>query len=234
MSAPARPLNFIDHGTVKINPTRHFPHVEQQQIVPLIVQEFSTVAAEMPVVFVKNAETGSFQPVAILGFEAGENLFYGDPKWRGQYVPASIMHHPFALMPSKDDANNLQVIIIETDTVMNGKEGEALFKEDGSETEYLEQRKNALGKYYENMHITTAFVNYLQEKNLLVEQTLNIDINDQKRQLSGLYLVDEKKLNALSDEDFIDLRKRGYLPAIYAHMLSIHQLNTLASLKTSK
>ncbi|WP_286263213.1 SapC family protein [Thalassotalea atypica] len=234
MSAPARPLNFIDHGQIKIKPTRHFPHVQGQQIVPLIIHEFSSAAAEMPVVFVKNAETGSFQPVAIMGFEEGENLFYGEPKWRGHYVPAAIMHHPFALMPSKEDANNLQVILIETDTVMAETDGEALFKEDGTETEYMAKRKNALGTYYENMHITTAFVDFLKEKELLVEQTLNIDINEQKRQLSGLYLVDEKKLNALSDEDFGEVRRRGYLPSIYAHMLSVHQLNRLATLKTQK
>ncbi len=234
MSAPARPLNFVDHGQIKINPTRHFPHVESQQIVPLVIHEFSSAGAEMPVVFVKNAETGSFQPVAIMGFQEGENLFYGEPKWHGHYVPAAIMHHPFALMPSKEDKNNLQVILIETDEVMSGTEGEALFNEDGTESKYLEQRKDALGKYYENMHITTAFVKLLQDKDLLLERTLNIDINDQKRQLSGLYLIDEKKFNALSDEDFSEIRKRGYLSPIYAHLLSVHQLNKLAELKKSK
>jgi SapC len=234
MSAPARPLNFIDHGKVKIKDSRHFPHVEGQQIVPLIIHEFSSVGAEMPVVFVKNAETGTFQPVAIMGFEEGENLFYGDPNWRGHYIPAVVMHHPFALMPSKEDKDNLQMILIETDKVMSETEGEALFNDDGSESDYLEKRKNALGKYYENMHVTSAFVQMLQDKDLLVERTLNIDINDQKRQLSGLYLVDEKKLNALSDEEFCEIRKRGYLSAIYAHMLSVHQLSKLASLKTSK
>lgn len=234
MTAPARPLNFIDHGKVKINVTRHFPQVKDQQVLPLIVHEFSKVAAEMPIVFVKNAETGEFQPVAITGFEAGENLLYGEPKWLGSYVPAAVMHHPFALLPTKEDPDNLQVIIIETDEVMNGTEGEALFDAEGNETEYMKSRKDAIGTYYEYMHITKAFVDFINEKGLLTEQTLSVDVNGQKRQLSGLHLVDEKKLNSLPDEDFIEMKKRGYLSAIYSHMQSIHQLNILALLKAKQ
>ncbi|NMP30279.1 SapC family protein [Thalassotalea sp. M1531] len=233
MSAPARPLNFVDHGKVKIKPSRHFPHVENEQIVPLIVHEFASAAAEMPVVFVKNAETGEFTPVAIMGFETGENVFHGET-WRGSYVPAVVMHHPFALMPSKEDPEQLQLILIETDEVLNGTEGEALFTESGEESKYLASRKEALGKYFEHTHVTKSFVNFLTEKDLLVEQTLNLEINGQKRQLSGVYLINESKLNALSDEDFLTLRKRGFLSPIYAHFFSIQQLSNLARLKSTK
>lgn len=232
MPAPIRPLNFVDHGKVKINPSRHFAHVENEQIVPLIVHEFASTAAEMPIVFVKNPETGEFTPVAVLGFEKGENLFYGQT-WRGSYIPAVIMHHPFALMPAQDDPEQMQLIISETDEVLNGTEGEALFEESGEETAYLEQRKNALGKYFENTFVTKGFVNFLVEKALLVEQTLNLEINGQKRQLSGIHLIDEKKLNALSDEDFLAMKKRGYLSPIYAHLLSMQQFNQLAKLKNT-
>ncbi|WP_448553379.1 SapC family protein [Thalassotalea montiporae] len=230
MPAPVRPLNAVDHGKVKINPSRHFAHVEKEQIVPLIVHEFASTAAEMPIVFVKNSETGEFTPVAILGFEQGENLFYGQ-QWLASYVPAVIMHHPFALMPAQDNPEQMQLVISETDEVLNGTEGEALFNEAGEETQYLEQRKNALGKYFENTFITKGFVNFLVEKALIVEQTLNLEVNGQKRQLNGIHLIDEKKLNALPDEDFLEMKKRGYLSPIYAHLLSMQQFNNLAKLK---
>jgi len=233
MSTPVRPLNFVDHGKVKIKSTRHFPHVANQQIVPLIVHEFASAAAEMPVVFVKNAETGEFTPVAILGFETGENLFYGET-WQGSYVPAIVMHHPFALMPTKEDTENLQLVILETDEVLNGTDGEALFTESGEESIYLETRKNALGKYFENTHVTKSFVNFLTEHDLLVEQALNLELNGQKRQLSGVYLINEGKLNALSDDDFLTAKKRGFLSPIYAHLFSVQQLHNLARLKSIK
>ena len=233
MAASARPLNFVDHGKVKIKPSRHFAHVEKEQIVPLIVHEFASAAAEMPVVFVKNSETGEFTPVAVLGFEQGENVFYGD-SWKGSYVPAVIMHHPFALMPMQEQEEQMQLVILETDEVLNGTEGEALFNEAGEETKYLEQRKNALGKYFENTFVTKGFVNFLVEKELLAAQTLNIELNGQKRQLSGVYIIDERKLNDLSDEDFLAMKKRGYLSPIYAHLFSMQQLNNLARLKANK
>lgn len=232
MSAPARPLNFVEHGKVKIKSSRHFPHVKNEQIVPVVAHEFANVGAEMPVVFVKNSETGEFTAVAMMGFEQGENVFYGET-WKGAYVPAVITHRPFALMPSQNDPETLQLILVEDEEIMKNTEGEALFTEDGKETKYLEQRKNAIGKYFEHTQVTKAFIQYLVAKELLVEQTLNLDLNGQKRQVNGVYQVSEAKLNELSDEEFINLRKRGFLPAIYAHLISMQQLNNLARLKTA-
>ncbi len=43
----------------------------------------------------------------------------------------------------------------------------------------------------------------------------------------GIYIVDEKKLNSLSDEQLLDLIKRGLMPAIYAHLMSLQQVQRL-------
>ncbi len=48
-----------------------------------------------------------------------------------------------------------------------------------------------------------------------------------------IYLVSEQKLAKLANDEFISLRERGYLPAIYAHLGSLHQLQRLAALKTN-
>jgi len=233
MSLKNSPLNYTEHGKVKIKSSNNYQHVNSQQVVPLIVHEFSQASAEMPVVFVKNSESGQFQPVAILGFKSGENLFVQQEKWLSDYVPAYVTHHPFALMPSADDETKLQIIMSESSSLVTESEGNALFDEQGNETEYLQKRKNALGNYYENMQVSQAFVNFLSEKELLQQRTLTIELNGEKLNLTGLYLVDEKALNALSDEDFLILRKRGYLGALYAHLGSLHQLKRLADLKTS-
>ena len=52
-------------------------------------------------------------------------------------------------------------------------------------------------------------------------------MGEQEFNLNGLFIVDEKKLSALSDEDFLSLRKRGFLGPIYAHLGSMHQVNNL-------
>ncbi len=231
MTSKIRALNYAEHGQVKLIKTTNHVHVSDQQIIPLIVHEFSLAGAEMPVVFVKDKENDSFQPVALMGFQAGENLFCGKTTWRGSYVPGSVMHHPLALMASEEDENQFQVILMEDSHLINETEGDALFDAQGNETEYLKKRKDILGAYYENVQRTNAFVKTLVEKDLLISQILTIDINDQKMNLSGLYLVDENKLNTLPDQEFLNLRERGYLSPIYSHMASIHQLNNLARLK---
>ena len=232
MSTKASLLNYEDHGHLKVKETRTFEHVKNQQVLPLLVHEFSIAGAEMPVVFVKNSETGEFQPVAIMGFKTDENVFYDQHHWRGSYVPAYATHHPFALAPSEQDPNQLQVAITESSTLVNETDGQALFDEQGNETEYMQKRKQTLGNYYENMRVTQAFAKLLRDCGLLQEKTLTVDLNGEKITLNGLYLVDEKVLNELADEQYLDLRKKGFLPSIYAHIGSLHQLKQLAKLKS--
>ena len=69
---------------------------------------------------------------------------------------------------------------------------------------------------------------------MLSAQTLTIEIDGEKRDINGIYLVDEKKLNELSDEDFLDLRKRGFLGPIFSSLTSMHQVNRLARVKAEK
>ena len=234
MSVKVSPLNYADHGHLKIKAINNYEHVNAQQVLPVVVHEFSAAAAEMPVVFVKNAETGEFQSVAILGFKPGENLFYNENKWQGTYIPAYATHHPFALIPSENDENQLRVAFSESSLLVSEKEGNALFDDKGNETEYMENRKKALGNYYENTHVTKVFTKVLTDMALLVEQSLSLELNGEKMNISGVYLINETKLNELSDVNFLELRKKGFLSPIYSHMGSLRQLKNLAQLKTAK
>lgn len=232
MMSAIKALSYENHSQIKIKNSTNYLHAQNQQVVPLIVHEFSKASAEMPILFVKNAETGDFQAVALLGFKVNENLFYSEERWLGHYLPALISHHPFALMPSENDASQLQVFLKEDSHVISTTEGESLFDEQGNETDYMSKRKQAIGRYYEHSQVTQAFVNFLKEKQLLSQQNLTMDLNGEKIAINGVYLVDEKQLNALSDEDFLALRSRGFLSPIYHHLSSLNQLSKLAYLKT--
>ncbi len=234
MTSAIRTLSFDNHKQTKIKHSNDYQHAKDQQVVPLIVHEFARASAEMPIVFVKNAETGEFQAVALLGLSQNENLFYSKDKWLSSHLPALISHHPFALIPSQNDENQLQMVLKEDSHLVSKTEGDALFDDDGNETEYLEKRKNSLGRYFENSHVTSAFVKQLNDISLLSQQNLSLELNGEKIAINGVYLVDEKVLNALSDEDFLELRKKGYLAPIYNHLNSLHQLSRLAKLKSEK
>lgn len=234
MTSAIRTLSYENHNQIKIKHSSDFQHAKDQQVVPLIVHEFARASAEMPIVFVKNAETGEFQSVALLGLSPNENLFYSESSWLSTYLPALISHHPFALMPTQNDETQLQMVIKEDSHVVSKTEGDALFDSEGNETEYLEKRKNSLGQYFEHTHLTKLFIKQLSDKSLLSQQNLSLTLNGEKIEINGVYLVDEKALNALSNEDFLELRTKGFLGPIYNHLGSLHQLSRLAKLKAAK
>jgi hypothetical protein len=75
--------------------------------------------------------------------------------------------------------------------------------------------------------ITRNFVEKLQSLELIKEQVLTLNIKGEERRINGIYLIDEPKLNELSDETFLELRKSGYLTAIYAMLMSLQHTQKL-------
>jgi hypothetical protein len=231
MTDVIKPLHNVEHKDFKIKNGFNADLVKDQHLVPVVAHEFARVANEYPIVFVKNNETGEFQPVAMLGLEPGENLIVKDGKWQGAYLPHALTRSPLVLSKNPENEEQLFVGINESSDLVNKEEGNALFDEKGEETDYLKRRKEGLVSYVEFSQITAAFTKFLVDKELLIPQTLTLEIKGEKRDINGIYLIDEKKMNELSDEDFLDIRKRGFLPPIYSFLTSMPQVNRLARLK---
>lgn len=231
MTDVVKPLHNVEHKDFKIKNGFNADLVKDQHLVPVVAHEFARVANEYPIVFVKNNETGEFQPVAMLGLEPGENLIVKDGKWQGAYLPHALTRSPLVLSKNPENEEQLFVGINESSDLVNKEEGNALFDEKGEETDYLKRRKEGLVSYVEFSQITAAFTKFLADKELLIPQTLTLEIKGEKRDINGIYLIDEKKMNELSDEDFLDIRKRGFLPPIYSFLTSMPQVNRLARLK---
>ncbi|GAA5190170.1 SapC family protein [Ferrimonas gelatinilytica] len=230
MTAAIVPLQKSKHANTKIKMDPTFAHVKEQHIAPVVVHEFVQAAAEFPIIFVKNSENGQFQAVVMMGLKPGENLFVGE-RWNGIYIPASVGHYPLMLVPDMQQSDNLIMAINESSTLVGDSEGEALFNDEGELTAFAEQRREKLGQYVESDQLTRGFAAELAKRDLLMTRPLNIRVNGQEISLNGVYMVDEKKLNELDDEQFADLRKRGMLGPIYTHLGSLQQVNRLAYMK---
>lgn len=223
-----QPLHKDTHAKTKIKPITNVADLKEQHALGVVVQEFALAGAHYPIAFVKEQDKDVYFPVAMLGLEANKNLFVGeDGKWLGMYMPARYTHKPLTVVPNKDDANLFGIAINVDAEEVNEEEGEALFTESGEESEYLEKRKKALMAYVENEQITKAFLDTIAGMGLLHPQSINVRVKDKEYNLNGIYLVDEKKLNELSDEDFLTLRKRGFLGPIFAHLGSMHKVTNL-------
>ncbi len=233
MAESIKPLHNEVHGKLKIKNGINVEFLKEQHLIPLVAHEFARTATEYPIVFVKNNDSGEFQAVAMLGLEPGENLFVKDDVWQGGYLPHAATRYPLALVPNPQQQEQLLVAILEDSHLVSEEEGNALFDEKGEETEYLKARKESLIRYIEFSQVTTNFTKFLAEKELLIAQTLTLEIKGEKRDINGIYLIDEKKLNELSDEEFLEIRKRGYLAPIYSFLTSMPQVNRLARLKAA-
>ncbi|MEN3160235.1 SapC family protein [Alkalimonas sp. NCh-2] len=234
MTAKIVPLSKEQHQGLRVHFKQPFAHIAEEHLLPVVVHEFGPASAAYPIVFVKNNDSGNFQPVVLLGLEPGKNLYLRDEQMQASYVPMSARNYPFFLTADPENDKQLTIGIDENSPRFATDEGEALFTEQGEESELLQRAKQQLADFFDTSRVTRTFVEKLTALNLLEAKTLTVQINGNKREINGLFLIDEKKLNELSDEQFNELRKQGYLAPIYAQMLSVQQVQHLTRWQSEK
>jgi hypothetical protein len=230
MSNPV-PLTPTQHSQTRVRPGVDASRFEAQQVLPVVMHEIIQAGSECPIIFIKNPDKDQFQPVALLGLAKGENLMIKNQQWQGSYVPGILTNEPFRLMAVAPDSDEMAIGIDESSPLVGGVEGELLFDDKGEVTPYLERRRDAMNHYFEHGQLTHVFAAKLGELELLVAKELTVDVGGVKTSMGGIYLVDEEKLRKLSDESLLELQKRGFLGAIYAHLMSQNQVRNLGRIK---
>ena len=227
-------INSNSHSKTKIKNNLNYIQSKNKHFAPVVVQEFVSASQEFPIVFIKDADTGQFNAIVLLGLKPQENLFFDEKSWQASYVPQALKLYPFVIHQEKGNENAI-LCFDEDSPLVNEITGEALFDESGNQNKWLAAKGESVVDYVEKTEITKHFIKLLLDKELLAPQTLNLKIEGQEEyNLAGLYAVDEQKLNALSDDDFVELRKTGALPAIYASLMSMQRIHQLANRQSVK
>lgn len=221
------PLNNKHHAKLKIKDNKDFSRFKDQHLIPITVQDFIPLSTEFPIVFVKNAETGQFTAVAMMGIKTNINLYCQTSEWLSEVTPSSFFNSPLGLVKQEGEEENFYVCIDINENGVGKIDGQSLFDEKGEETEYLKVRTKHLLDVAENSQQTQNIIQYLASKKILTLRTLNLNLAGEKYTIEGLYVIDEKVLHNLNNEDFNELRERGLLPLIYAHLSSMHQIARL-------
>jgi hypothetical protein len=222
-------LDRSRHQNLKIRTkSDHFSFSRKTNSVFLAGSEFVEAAHDYPIVFV-GPENGPFTAVALVGLSGDDNLMVGeDGSWEvGSYIPAFIRRYPFVLAGS-EQAETLTVCLDEAYSGLGQTEGESFFNQDGTETAYLTNVVQFLRLFHAEMHRTNAFASKLAQLGLLSSKVITVEFEGQKRNLEGLWLVDEKKLLELDDAQTLELVRSGYMGLIYAHFLSLSNVVRLA------
>lgn len=229
------PVNRERHAGKRIRDISSFAFASKFHIVYITMHEFARAAATYPVVFVEDKAKDSFRPVVLLGLEEGENLFVGEGgKWEASYVPAIVRRHPFMLADSGVEGQ-FTICVDEGSDLLSDTEGNAMFDDKGEPTQVIENVKRYLSELQQMDALTHEFTKAMTELNMLTPLNLRVrEGGDRVKNIAGCWVINEDRLNGLTSDRFQELRAKHYLPAIYAQLISLGQIERLTALKEKR
>lgn len=227
-------INAEQHRNLTVSPSpRGYSFAAEAHNVMLTAVEFYEACRDFPIIF-SPAEDGTITPLALLGIQAGENLFVdANGAWKGSYIPAYIRRYPFILADT--GAAELPVCVDQAFDGLNIEGGQRLFSEEGEQTDYCRHIQAFIQDYQSQPAVTAAFTAKLKELELFQPMDANIQLKDgTKFLLQGFLIVDENGLGRLGDAAVLDLFRKGYLGLIYAHLASVKNLSRMIEMKAGK
>ncbi len=228
------PVSLERHQQKKVRSTVGFSYASDFHIAYVTMHEFARASAVYPIVFLEEPTLKGFRPVVLMGLESGENLFVGQHgSWSASYIPAMIRRYPFALSKGEQEGRFV-VCLDEESPLLSETEGAALFDDKGQPTQVIENVKRYLSELQQMDFVTQEFVKFLQSHKLLTSLSMRVNTASQVKNITGCYVINEEELDKLGDEVFKQLREKKYLPAVYAHLLSMPQIERLIQLKNER
>ncbi len=223
------PLDSKEHKDLGLKKEFGLEFTKGVNAVPINMIEMPQICHFYPIGFAPD-ETAT--PVAIIGLRDNENLFLDENNhWvKNTYIPAYIRRYPFIFseIPGKDQLS----LCIDLDKKVVESNGEQpFFEEDGKPTQLSQNALEFCKSYHAAAQQTIEFGRALHKADLLVERQAEINIGDGKRiNFAGFRIIDEEKLSKMDDKLFMEWRKKGWLPFLYAHLFSGAQWQRLTQL----
>lgn len=221
------PLDRKRHQSFRLKgePSR-YDFAAHSHVVPAIADEFGMGGRYLPIVFLPGTKLPS--AVFLLGMNPGDNrLISGDGKWEENYVPAYLRRYPF-IIGEVEGADSI-VCIDQSSELFSTDAGQPLFEDNGEDTPLLQNKIRFINDYLAAARRTEDFIKAIVELDLF--QTVTIDVQPaalDRRVMHGLMMIDLNKFNALPDADFLELRRQGFIPMVYAHLASLANLDRFA------
>ena len=221
-------LNNVDHKDLRVVTQRGDAWGDNLMLAVTFPAEFRTLQAHYPIVFRKSAE-GAFEPVALFGFQEGENLFLRDGRWDATDVPLSVERLPFMIGVSGQEL----MMHVDLDSPrVSSTLGEPVFLPHGGNTEFLERMNSTLLALHQGLQDIAGFTEALLQHELLDSFVFDIELDDgSQNRLAGFYTINEDRLAALDGEVLARMNRAGYLAAIYFAMASLSNFRALIERK---
>jgi len=232
-------LNNVDHKDTRIITERSAQYGDAVMFAMIFPFEFRSVQAFYPILFHRD-QRGELYPVALFGFQTGENLFLDDSGWHARYVPAMIRRQPFLIgfeaATQQGEGERRRMLSLDMAHPRVSRErGEPLFQPLGGRTPFLEEMAALLETLYHGGELNRKFVQALQEHGLIENVTFDIALADGSRnQFLGFFAIDEEKVRGLSDEALGNLSRSGFLMPLFMILASTTNVRTLVEMKNAR
>jgi hypothetical protein len=227
------PLDASKHGDLGLKNDFGLGFTKGVNAVPINMIEMPQICHFYPIAF---SPDDNSTPVAIIGLRDNENLFVNDKgEWLGDcYIPAYIRRYPF-IFSEMPDSEQLTLCVDMNDDFVNKKAEQKFFDGEGKPSSLSQNALEFCKSYHAAAQQTLEFSKALSESGLLVDRQAEINIGEDKKiSFSGFRIIDEEKLAEMPDKAFIDWRKKGWLPFVYAHLFSGAQWQRLTRLLNQK
>jgi hypothetical protein len=199
--------------------------------------EFTQLQMEYPIVFMRNRESGSFEPVVVLGLEQDENLYLVGDHWDARYIPLSIQRQPFLIgfQESVEDGIPRRDPVVHIDLdhpKVSREQGEPVFLEHGGESPLLERMSSVLMTIHQGNEANQTFSKLLEGLDLVESSTMEFVLdNGEKFTLSGLYIINEDRLRGLNGAALEALHEKGFLQDVFMMLASMPNFRKLVDRK---
>ena len=233
-------LDNVSHKDLRINKQYREGCGFDVNVARVFPFELAALQAEYPLLFARDAESGQFSTVALLGLFKGENLYLEDSQWNATALPLTIERQPFLIGFQErivDGAPASEpVVTIDLDhPSVDDKEGERLFLEHGGESPYLERMASVLHAIHDGQDASRAFSELLVGLELIESLKLEIEFVDgTQHSLEGLFAINEDRLRGLDGGALEALHRQGHLQSVYMMLASLPRLSVLINEKNRR
>ena len=228
---------FLYEQPELLNPERHaalgvkpldapFAFAAKIRALPVTVSEIPSAAHHYPVIF---ASKDNPQPLAVVGVIDDVNLFVEDDgRWTDYtYIPGYARRYPFGA--ANESGSERYAIVIDTAYAGFDPNGESKLFTGGEATDFTKNAIEFTRRYEEDRKLTMQFGDILKKFDLISGQTAHYtpDGGGQQVPFAQYLAIDEQRIKDLSDDTFLEVRRSGILPLVYAHIMSMNHWRSL-------
>jgi hypothetical protein len=212
------PVSVERHAGLRLNRDAGFGFCAGAATLPIGLGEFEAAANSYPILF---TDATPAVPVVLLGIRQGWNLFVGETgAWMaGAYVPAIVRAFPFAII--NDAETGVRQVGFEADAAcISPSTGLPLF-DNGQPTTVVHDAVAFCEAVEADLNQAAAFGTAIEAAGVLQPGDATIAAEGgASARIAGYRTVDPVRLAAVTDDVFLEWRRRNWLGPLYAHLFS--------------